>query len=91
MRHVIAYDITDDRRRARVACILLDYGERVQYSVFEADLTAKELDELLEKLRQVLDSQRDCLNTYRVCGACLPECRTVGPARVGLNVERWIL
>ena len=36
-RMVIAYDISDDRRRLRVAKLLLSYGDRVQYSVFVAD------------------------------------------------------
>ncbi len=32
---VVAYDITDDRKRAAVRRILSDHGKRVQYSVFE--------------------------------------------------------
>ena len=34
---MIAYDICDDRRRQRVAKVLLSYGDRVQFSVFVAD------------------------------------------------------
>jgi len=37
-RYLIAYDITDDRRRGRVAKSLSTYGDRVQYSVFVCDL-----------------------------------------------------
>ena len=36
---VIAYDTPDDRRRARLAKLLKGFGERRQYSVFEARLT----------------------------------------------------
>ncbi|MBY0508405.1 MAG: CRISPR-associated endonuclease Cas2 [Bryobacteraceae bacterium] len=39
MRFVICYDITDDRRRARVSAALLDYGARLQESVFVATHT----------------------------------------------------
>jgi len=38
MLYVISYDIPDDERRLKVAKILLDFGRRVQYSVFEAHL-----------------------------------------------------
>ena len=33
---VVSYDVPDDRRRTRLADRLLDFGVRVQYSVFEA-------------------------------------------------------
>lgn len=33
--HVVAYDVTDDARRVRLAKLLLRYGRRVQASVFE--------------------------------------------------------
>ncbi len=35
MRFLISYDIPDDRRRTKLAHFLLDYGDRVHYSVFE--------------------------------------------------------
>ena len=35
MHYTVAYDITDDKRRNKVAKILKDFGKRVQYSVFE--------------------------------------------------------
>lgn len=36
-RHLVAYDIPDDRRRSRVAKELSKFGDRVQYSVFIVD------------------------------------------------------
>lgn len=36
-RLLIAYDISDDGRRDRVAVALQEHGERVQYSVFVVD------------------------------------------------------
>ncbi|MGB9880221.1 MAG: CRISPR-associated endonuclease Cas2, partial [Anaerolineae bacterium] len=36
MRCVVVYDIPDDRVRARVADVCLDYGlERIQFSAFQ--------------------------------------------------------
>ncbi len=38
LEYIIAYDLTDDRRRERLARTLLDYGERIQHSVFAVHL-----------------------------------------------------
>ena len=54
----ICYDITDDRRRARVSTALLDYGARLQESVFVATLD----DELLTRQGPFVSAVRD------VCG-----------------------
>ena len=42
----VAYDCSNDKRRNRVAKILLDYGYRVQYSVFEVELDERRFKEL---------------------------------------------
>ena len=55
MRVLISYDISDDKRRARVAKIMEGYGYRVQYSVFECDLTGKQLRELKHQLRDYVE------------------------------------
>ena len=44
--YVAAYDVTRDSRRARVAEILLEYGRRIQRSVFEIEVEPEDLDEL---------------------------------------------
>jgi CRISPR-associated protein Cas2 len=36
-RYLVAYDVTNDGRRARVAKTLESYGDRIQYSVFLVD------------------------------------------------------
>ena len=43
MRIVVSYDVSDDRRRRKVAKIMEGYGYRVQYSVFECDLDADQM------------------------------------------------
>jgi CRISPR-associated protein Cas2 len=50
MNYIISYDIPDTKRRTKIAKTLLDFGDRVQYSVFEAELT----DELYCKMRRRL-------------------------------------
>ena len=70
MRYVISYDIEEDRKRTRVANLLLDYGDRVQKSVFEADLSAEALQELLGKMTPELEKEDDNLRVYPLCGSC---------------------
>ena len=43
---VVSYDVPDDRRRTRLAHILKDFGERVQYSVFECRLDERALRDI---------------------------------------------
>lgn len=68
---VVAYDCTDDKRRLRVAKTLLDYGDRVQYSVFEADLDKELLKELIHRLSRIINPQEDSIRIYHICQNCL--------------------
>jgi CRISPR-associated endonuclease Cas2 len=43
---LVSYDIPDDRRRTKLAHTLKDFGQRVQYSVFECLLTADQVAHL---------------------------------------------
>ncbi len=61
---VIAYDITDDARRTKLANRLLNYGIRVQYSVFEAILSRKEIRDMVRQLRRLIDREEDSVRIY---------------------------
>lgn len=77
---VISYDIPDDRRRTRVCHLLKDYGQRVQYSVFECQLRPKDFKRLRERLRPLLDLAEDDVRFYRLCEICLPKAKVWGPS-----------
>lgn len=70
MLTVIAYDVTDDRRRERVSTLLEDYGLRVNYSVFECELEGKEFTQLQAQLARLIDAQEDRVVFYRLCAGC---------------------
>lgn len=57
MPQVIAYDITDDARRRRVAKLLQRCAWRVQKSVFEASLSTERLRRLERDLAVILDAK----------------------------------
>lgn len=77
MLHVIAYDVSDDGRRTRLASLLLDYGDRVQKSVFEAKLTREELKALLARAAKYLEED-DRLRVYRLCQGCARHVASLG-------------
>lgn len=67
---MIAYDVADNRRRQRVARALLGYGERMQYSVFECRLDARELVALRQRLMEIIDPETDSIRWYPLCAPC---------------------
>lgn len=78
MRYAIAYDITDDHRRNQVYKFLKGWGRRVQKSVFECDLSPKELEEVVEGLKGLLVLPEDRCHIYRICGECLSKKLVLG-------------
>ena len=70
MLTIIAYDVTDDRRRERVSTLLEDYGQRVNYSVFECELEGKEFAQLQAQLARLIDAREDRVVFYRLCASC---------------------
>lgn len=67
---VIAYDVADDRRRTRLATVLEDYGDRVQYSVFECLLDDRRLEDLRRAAAAILEPDEDRIAYYRLCPRC---------------------
>jgi len=70
MNYLIAYDIEDDKRRRKISDLLEGYGIRVNYSVFEFYLSEKELQEIINEAKKILDKKRDSFRVYRVCENC---------------------
>lgn len=77
--YVISYDIVSDKLRNKVAKILLDYGKRVQYSVFECYISQKQFEELYKKLALLMIGVNEgSLRFYHLCGKCEQEIRELG-------------
>ena len=67
---VVAYDITDDKRRGRMVKLLEQYGSRINYSVFECMITHKEKEILIESASEIINPQKDQVAIYHVCADC---------------------
>lgn len=68
--YIIAYDVVEDKRRYRVHKLLKDFGHRVQYSVFETDITSSELEYVIKKLKTIINLETDSINFYFACQNC---------------------
>ncbi len=73
MDFLVTYDVsTEDaegRRRLRhVATICLNYGQRVQKSVFECSVTEMKYEEMKHHLLETIDRDKDSLRIYRLPG-----------------------
>ena len=66
---LVTYDIRTDsregrRRLRRVAQACLDFGQRVQNSVFECDVDPAQLVELKNRLETIINPEEDSLRYY---------------------------
>jgi CRISPR-associated protein Cas2 len=91
MWYVICYDVREDRRRIKVARTLEDYGDRVQYSVFEAGLTAEHLERLLARLGDLIDPETDSVYVYQQCERCRRSVQIRGRGTAFDEEVTWIV
>lgn len=78
MLTIVAYDITDHKRLAKIARICEDFGVRVQYSVFECRLEADSFDAFWNQLLGIIEPETDRLVAYKVCCVCARDIRDAG-------------
>jgi len=81
MRLLVIYDIADQRRLYKVARILKDYGERVQQSKFEIEVSARVFTELRARIVQVIDEAEDGVKYIPLCERCLHKTEIIGLGR----------
>lgn len=82
MRYLVTYDIIDDKRRAKLAKALKDYGDRVQYSVFECLLEPPLFGQMLTRIRRIIRQEKDSVRIYPICQRCENESRIIGLGKV---------
>jgi CRISPR-associated protein Cas2 len=78
MIYIISYDITCNKRRLKVAKLLEAHGIRVQYSVFECELSHELFKRLRRELEYLVDLKEDNLRIYRICADCSNYIERVG-------------
>ncbi len=78
MKYVISYDISSDRLRNKIAKELETYGIRVQYSVFECELSEKQYRDIYKKLVELLEKEDANILIYPLCNICKKRKESVG-------------
>ena len=78
MKMLVSYDITDDRRRERAVRILLDYGQRVQDSVFWLDAEEDLIERMRSRIHGAIDPETDSVWIVPLCEACARKLETAG-------------
>lgn len=76
---VISYDIKDDKRRTRIYKTLKNFGQWIQYSVFECDLNRVEYVRLKGSLDRLIEEQEeDSVRFYFLCEECKKHAERIG-------------
>ena len=77
--YIISYDISDDKKRNKIAKELKNYGKRVQYSVFELHITEKQYEALYKKLVCLMaDVEVGDIRIYKMCMRCEQQIQVIG-------------
>lgn len=68
---LVSYDVSTEtsagrKRLRRVAKVCLNYGQRVQKSVFECQVNLAQLEALKSELLDTIDEEEDSLRLYRI-------------------------
>lgn len=80
--YVVAYDVSDDRRRTKV---MQKYGKRINLSVFECMLSDSQFKTLKESIMKVSDRKNDHILVYPLCLNCFTKIESLAG---GLS-ETW--
>lgn len=85
---IVAYDISRDRDRERVAATLLGSGVRLQRSVFE--VSTDDAQQLLEDCSKLIRVEIDVIQAFRQCQACADLLIGVGQTSPSMREAWWV-
>ena len=91
MRFLVSYDVSDDKRRTRLSKALRDFGNRVQYSVFECEVGKNDLECLKERAKGIVDPLADSVRIYAICAACENLIEIIGTGEVLEDPDIYIV
>ena len=78
MNMIVAYDIADPRRLAKVAKIIKDYGIRVQKSIFEVDVDGQRFNEMKARVEGLIEASEDGVKYFPLCEKCAGTVEIIG-------------
>ena len=76
---VVSYDIKADKRRSRIFKTLKNFGQWMQYSVFECEVDKMNFLKLKDRLDHLIDAEEDdSIRFYFLCESCKRQVERVG-------------
>jgi len=87
---VIVYDIEKNSKRNKISKILAKFGERVQKSVFECDLSAQEMLNLKKALSQFDYTDSDSIRFYYLENSSVKRIEKIGGREVNLTKDYYV-
>jgi CRISPR-associated protein Cas2 len=78
----ISYDISEDKRRTKVHKMLKSYGQWMQCSMFECDVTDAQYAKLRARLSQMIKPEEDSIRFYFLCACCQRKVERIGGEQV---------
>jgi len=91
MFYIVSYDITDTSRRTRLAKSLEDFGDRVQYSVFECILDNPLLNQMISKIEKIIIENEDSVRVYALCANCERIIKVIGKGEISKKEDIYII
>ena len=82
MFYVVSYDIPDTKRRTRLSKCLEDFGDRVQYSVFECILDEELREKMIRRVRAIISEEEDKVRIYSICAGCERSIMVLGEGNI---------
>ncbi len=78
MHVIVAYDISDNKRRERLRKSLMRFGISIQKSVFECDLTIRQIEKMQRVICSIIKVGTDNVRYYQICKTCKQEAEVFG-------------
>ena len=89
--YVICFDVHDDKRLRLISNEMENFGVRVQRSVFECHLETVQLQELKQRLSDLMEPSEDQVRYYRLCGKDKQQIVIDGAGRLSTDPDYTIL
>ena len=81
MNMIVAYDIANPRRLAKIARLMLDYGQRVQKSIFEVSVTPSVFQQMKARVEEIITYEEDGVKYFPLCEKCAGTVEIIGQGR----------
>jgi CRISPR-associated endonuclease Cas2 len=70
---------------------LLDFGQRVQESVFMANLDDELAERMLDRINKTIDGHWDRVHVFLLCQSCSPRAMVMGTAESVSDQDFYII